>query len=507
MQNNPVVGLLELRARRQASPIVPFGRFALVSAFFPISCVLWGFTLLGLHLALFHLAVVMVVVPASLAHWNKSFVQGLSSREALEEVLATPTRFKTLLDGAVYYSVRELIGSPLMAVGLVDGLTIHLTGHQGFLILTVLWPLGLLASVCSFGYSCQIRQIRAAYGVWGALLLAFIGHAPFVLLGTLGLIAASLSLWWQAGICFLAASLINAWIFRCLGGWAPGAAPRLRRLWRKTAPRFRATGEGRSFYSRFAHNPVLWREYSRARGPLEILVRHRIALFGAALMCVLALVPLAAPVCSLNVQGLALNAIYGVFVFMVIINLIHAGISALSCVSRERAQRTLDSLVQTGITSEQFGQGVMRAAALPRLVEIPFLALLALGLTWTSAHSGGPATVLATAAVAPLATGGGAALGLWAAASQESHQKAFARFTRALLGWELASLALFCCILGFDVVMVRAGSSSHPLSAIAVGLITLAGLVGWFWFTFCVVPRQARRRAISALERGYYCFS
>jgi hypothetical protein len=156
-------------------------------------------------------------------------------------------------------------------------------------------------------------------------------------------------------------------------------------------------------YRHLVTNPIAWREFSRSSGWL-----HGSGWLGAVLLAFQ----------------------LPVFWWLVAYNVVRAGTAAMDLVSREREQRTLDAVLQTRVTNADFIQGVLCAAALPRMVE----SLLLLGVASLLANP--PAMPLAVAVVL-LGPIGAATIGLFSAVLYDTRKQCRWQFAGGIVGWIL----------------------------------------------------------------------
>jgi hypothetical protein len=425
---NPMTGLLQLRARRNRTSVrgmVPLCLGMSLSSLLLVGC---GQMELACYYAV-QLSLTLLLVPYFLGTWNSGFLLGLRRGGCIDEVLGTCTPARALVDGVVGYTLRDVFFSGLLLLGPLDAIGMQLVHLPGGPELALLWPVLLLTSTMVWGYFIQLVPAWAAPGeslftldaIPAVCMVMGAGLGSVLATGTAlcTLDTASPSVYWaRSGAILVFGLAVTGVLARGLGLLGLACSTRVRAALAPARERLKSRSSGRnhSFYRRFVTNPVAWREFSRSGGLSEFLSQHSTGLLGLALL--FSIGP-------------------GFLPWLVLFNLVRTALASVDMVARERENRTMDSVVQSGLSSSEFLKGVLCAAALPRVAELTLLTLVAVHLRQTNLFWGVSQVVVAV--VAPI---GGAAVGLYAAEAKTTRRECHTQLLAAMLCWCLFFLVM-----------------------------------------------------------------
>lgn len=347
LAENPLVALLEARARRARRPVaaawwLALGLPALLGAGLPL-----GWRLVAL-------VVVASAWPLHVACSGASLLASLRRGRGLEEVLNSPTTPAELVDGLARHSAAAA-GSGWWWLG----------------TLWILWGVGFA------GLSPEAALVLVVPGVLLQIALAFLGsylaQAGYawsdgegdLLLRHLLLLPAVLLAAWEPLPGVLVLALYARWLaMRGLDGYGRLHA-RMGRLWRRLA-----TGRGSlRRAARGLRNAIVYREaraeVGRAPGGLPglLLARHAVAAILVGGILAAAHVAL-----SHHWRGLP-QILWGGLATLFLVQTMRAAYLAAGSLLDEREGGTLEPLLGTALSASEFVDGWARVAALPRTVE------------------------------------------------------------------------------------------------------------------------------------------
>jgi hypothetical protein len=425
-----------------------------------------------------------------------SFAQNLQRNGSLDEVEGTSTSVVSLFDGAAYCALRQAARSGIWLLGLFDAWLLYRAGFEGSLALAVFWPVVFLlgAATSVYGMLTQVAW-RSESAPWAGPLVS-----SLPLLTVMATLFQALKLFSEkrfglAGLAVLFTFYVCILLCRFLGQLGLRLLPELPD-WS-----FPSANRSKGLYSHFARgsgNPILWREYTRVRGS-EMVRSHLLAVVaGSAMIC-------------LSRSGVDA----GVLVLAFLAALLQSAYSAMGIVCREREAKTLDALLQTGVTAQQFIDGVLRVSVLPRQLEMATLGGLAVAADPGFLHLlqfrhpepnfvGYAGFILAATACSLFVLRGAAIMGLYAGTRQFTRRKAVGQTVVNLALWYMTAIGCLVA-LGLAALWCMSPVASRILPTLTLmwSLVYLLFTIGWFFFVFWGIPGLALGRVRKLLTTQY----